>query len=43
MNVPGGFEGYMREAAAALAGGTYDPVALAQIASNYDYEPADGR
>jgi mannose-6-phosphate isomerase-like protein (cupin superfamily) len=39
--LPGGFEGYLEEAAAAVRPGQPpDPALMAQIASRYDFEPA---
>ncbi len=36
IHAPGGFEGYFRELAAAIGGGTRDPATIAQIGSRYD-------
>ena len=42
--VPGGFDGYFEEAAAAIRPGEApDPAVLAQIMSGYDYEPVAQR
>ena len=37
---PGGFEQYLKEAAAEARDGPLDPAAMARIASRYDFEPA---
>jgi mannose-6-phosphate isomerase-like protein (cupin superfamily) len=38
---PGGFEQYLKEAAAAMGGGPPDPAVMARIASRYDFEPVE--
>jgi mannose-6-phosphate isomerase-like protein (cupin superfamily) len=38
---PGGFEQYLKEAAAAIGDGPPDPAVMAEIASRYDFEPVE--
>jgi glyoxylate utilization-related uncharacterized protein len=38
---PGGFEQYLKEAAAAIGEGPPNPAAMAEIASRYDFETVE--
>jgi quercetin dioxygenase-like cupin family protein len=41
LSIPGGFEGYLRDMAAAMEGGGFEPAVAAEIAQRYDFKLAE--